>query len=346
MQKKIKAAIVGASGFTGSELAGILVNHPNVEIVCITSESHKGKAFSDLHPQFNRILDMELISAENMPETNPDLAFLALPHGISMSYIEKWKNHKFKIIDFSGDYRLHNKDVYESWYKKTHSFPEAFEQAVYGMPELYSEEIKNASLIANPGCYPTATILALAPLFKHKLVDIDTVIIDAKSGITGAGIKANTTTLYSNVNENFKAYGIKSHRHTVEIQEQLGTFFEQELCVQFTPHLLPVDRGILISAYATPLESISQEKLTEVYNTFYANAPFVRIRKESPTLKDVRASNYCDIFPVYDERTNRILIFSAIDNLVKGAAGQAVHNMNIMYGLEETTGLNITPVKP
>lgn len=346
MSSKIRAAIVGASGFTGSELARILVIHPNVEIVSITSESHKGKLFSDLHAQFNGILDMELISADDMPKTNPDVAFLALPHGVSMSYIEKWNAEDFKIIDLSGDYRLSDKETYEHWYKKNHSFPEAFEKSVYGMPELHSDKIKNAELVANPGCYPTASILALAPLFNESIVDLDSVIIDAKSGTTGAGIKANSTTLFSNVNDNFKPYGIKSHRHTVEVQEQLGALAKNEINVQFTPHLLPVDRGILVSAYATASKSITQEKLTEVYKIFYNKAPFVRIRKEAPTLKDVRTSNFCDIYPVFDERTNRIMIFSAIDNLVKGAAGQAVHNMNLMFDLKETAGLNITPVKP
>ncbi|MEX0813979.1 MAG: N-acetyl-gamma-glutamyl-phosphate reductase [Chitinophagales bacterium] len=344
--QKLKVAIVGASGFTGSELARLLLFHPLVEIVAITSESHSGKRFSDLHPQFCELLDMNLVPADQMPESKPDAVFLALPHGVSMHYIEKWKAHNFRIIDLSGDYRLSDKSVYENWYKKEHTFPEAFENAVYGLPELHKEKVKNAKLVANPGCYPTASILALAPLFSKGWVKADSVIIDAKSGTTGAGIKASPTTLFSNVNDNFKAYGIKSHRHTVEIQEQLGGLVNANIDLQFTPHLLPLDRGILVSAYASPEKPVNQEVLTELYKLFYKEHPFVRIRKEAPTLKDVRSSNFCDIYPVWDKRTNRIMIFSAIDNLMKGAAGQAVQNLNIMYGFNENAGLEIVPLKP
>lgn len=343
---KIKVAIVGASGFTGSELARLLLNHPKVEIVCITSESHSGKKFSDLHPQFTGLLDLNLVPADTMPKSYPDIVFLALPHGVSMRYVEKWNDEQFRIIDLSGDYRLSNQEVYEEWYKKNHSFPEAFEDAVYGLPELHRNDIKKAKLVANPGCYPTASILALAPLYSKGWVDPESVIIDAKSGTTGAGIKASPTTLFSNVNDNFKAYGIKSHRHTIEIQEQLRTLSEKGIVLQFTPHLLPIDRGILVSAYVSPIKSINQEDLNQLYKIYYQGHPFVRLRNVAPTLKDVRSSNFCDIYTVWDERTKRIMIFSAIDNLMKGAAGQAVQNMNIMLDFAEDEGLKIVPLKP
>lgn len=346
--KKLKIAIVGASGYTGSELAALLLNHPDVEIRMITSETHAGKAFSELHGQFLNRLDLPLVSADEVDSQADDLdfIFLALPHRVSMDFVKRWHGVSAKIIDFSGDFRLDNPKTYFDWYDKEHSFPEGFENAVYGLPELHREEIKSAKLVANPGCYPTASILSMAPLVDAGWIDPKSVVIDAKSGITGAGVKASNTSHFSNVNENFKAYGVKNHRHTIEIEEQLSGLKNSAMHVQFTPHLLPVDRGILATAYATPNAEIDQNKLNECYSAFYNGHPFVRMRTASPEIKQVRGSNYCDIYPVWDVRTNRILVFSAIDNLVKGAAGQAVHNMNLMAGLDETAGLLINPLKP
>lgn len=346
--KTLNVAIVGASGYTGSELAALLLNHPAVTIRMITSETHAGKPFSDLHPQFLNRLDLPLVSADEVDGQAADLdfIFLALPHRVSMDFVKRWHKHDAKIIDFSGDFRLDNPEVYAEWYDKEHSFPAGFESAVYGLPELHREAIKSARLVANPGCYPTASILSMAPLVDAGWVDPRTIVIDAKSGITGAGIKASNTTHFSNVNENFKAYGVKNHRHTIEIEEQLSALNKTDLNVQFTPHLLPVDRGILATSYATPVVSVDQERLMDCYAKFYKGHPFVRLRTAPPEIKQVRGSNYCDIYPVWDERTQRILVFSAIDNLVKGAAGQAVHNMNLMADLEETTGLLINPLKP
>lgn len=344
--QKLKVAIVGASGFTGSELARLLLNHSGVSIEMITSESHVGKAFSELHPQFFDRLDMLLVSADEVNKQKLDVIFLALPHGVSMEFVAKWKDSGAKIVDLSGDFRLSSKEVYEEWYNKKHSYPAGFDSAVYGLPELFAEEIKSADLVANPGCFPTASILSMAPLFAQQLVEEKSLIIDAKSGLTGAGIKASATTHFSNVNENFKAYGIAGHRHTIEIEEQLAGLSGTHTTVQFTPHLLPVDRGILVTAYAKLRGEMNQEKLTEIYREFYQDKPFVRLRNQAPGIKDVRGSHYCDVFPVWDARTERVIVISAIDNLLKGAASQAVHNMNLMFDLPEGQGLNQVPLKP
>ncbi len=342
-----KIGIIGATGYTGSELVRILLHHPNVEIVSITSESRAGEKFSDVHPFFMGLADYPLEKASQALEKDLDLVFLALPHGVSMDFAPQFLKKGVKVVDLSGDFRLSTPTTYEHWYKKEHSYKEGFQEAVYGLPELHTHAIKQASLVANPGCYPTASILSMAPLAKAGLIDPKSVIIDAKSGITGAGVKAKPTTHYSNVNENFKAYGVKSHRHSIEIQEQLeGIGGGGAYPVQFTPHLLPVDRGILATAYATPTKAMSEAQVQDLYAKFYEPHPFVRICPAPPSLKDVRTTNYCNLFVTYDDRTNRILAFSAIDNLVKGAAGQAVHNMNLIFGLEETTGLHQVPVNP
>jgi N-acetyl-gamma-glutamyl-phosphate reductase len=343
---RIKAAIAGASGYTGSELARLLTGHPHAEIAMITSETHRGKLFSDLHPQFSGRLDMPMVSAGEVEDSEVDVIFLALPHGVSMEFAEKWAGHRAPMIDFSGDFRLSTPEVYSHWYKKEHTYPSGLLSAVYGLPEIHAGRIPSARLVANPGCYPTASILALAPLLADDLILTDTIIIDAKSGLTGAGISANTTTHFSNVNDNFKAYGVTSHRHTIEIEEQCAGLCGNAVTVQFTPHLLPVDRGILATVYARPRTDTGQAAINTLYKDFYRDQPFVRIRDENPTLKDVRGSNYCDIKPVYDARTNRIIVLSVIDNLVKGAAGQAVQNMNILFGLPQETGLMHIPLQP
>ncbi|MEX0883581.1 MAG: N-acetyl-gamma-glutamyl-phosphate reductase [Cyclobacteriaceae bacterium] len=345
-KKKFKVSIIGATGYTGSELARILIHHPHVEIVNITSESHKGKKFSDLHGQFTGILDLPLQGADDIDVQHQDIIFLALPHGVSMDFVKKWMGFGVKLIDLSGDFRLSSPAVYKEWYKKDHIYQEGFGKAVYGMPELHAEAIKMADLVANPGCYPTASILGLAPIFHSGKVDPHGAIVDAKSGLTGAGIKASNLTHFSNVNDNFKAYGIGNHRHTVEVEEQLSFLLKKSVNLQFTPHLLPVDRGILATSYVSIKGNMDQAKLNRLYADFYKDKPFVRIRNQAPSIKEVRGSNYADIFPFWDERTQRVIVISAIDNLVKGAAGQAVHNMNIMLGMEEQTGLLQVPMQP
>lgn len=341
-----KVGIIGATGYTGSELVRILFNHPKAEIKYITSETHKGKRFSDIHSQFRDIVDIKLISADEINSDEIDVVFLALPHGISMEYVKRMIKKDLKIIDLSGDFRLSGKTVYEEWYKKEHTYPEGFAQAVFGLPELFETKIKDAKLVANPGCFPTGAILALAPLVNSNLIDANKIIIDSKTGVTGAGVNPKLITHFPNVNDNFKPYGIKTHRHTIEIQEQLSTIHDTKVTIQFTPHLLPVDRGILTSAYCTPKQTVSENEIVDVYKEFYAESGFIRIVDELPELKNVRATNFVDICPTYDQRTNNIMVFSAIDNLVKGAAGQAVQNMNIMLNINQDTGLIAAPVRP
>jgi N-acetyl-gamma-glutamyl-phosphate reductase len=342
----IDIGIIGATGYTGSEMVRLLYNHPSVNIKLITSESRKGERFSDVHPQFTGLVDMELIAAEDAVGQPLDAVFLALPHGVSMSYVASFKDQDFKIIDLSGDFRLSSPEVYEDWYSKKHTFVEGFGRAVYGLPELHRTNIKKADLVANPGCYPTSAILGLSPLVEAGLIDENSILVDSKSGITGAGIKAKPTTHYSNVSDNFKAYGLKRHRHTIEIEEQLSGVSGGTVSVQFTPHLLPVDRGILSTIYSTPKKAVSEADIQDIYRNFYGSHPFVRLREVPPSLKDVRGSNFCDLFVTYDDRTNRIITIAVIDNLVKGAAGQAMQNMNLMFGLKETAGFTQLPLNP
>jgi len=343
---KLKVAIVGATGFTGIELVRILSAHPKVHLQSITSESKKGETYSRLNPQFKEICDLKLISISELDWERIDLIFLALPHRVSMSFVKEHHEKNIPIIDLSGDFRLNDAPTYEKWYEKEHDIPELVPQVAYGMPELHADQIEQSSIVANPGCFPTSSILPLAPLIAEDVIEPQSIVIDSKSGVTGAGATSKAVNHFNAANENFKAYGLKKHRHTVEIEQQLGGLSESNVRVQFTPHLLPLDRGILSTIYTRPKKEISDEALYEIYHDFYQGAPFVRWSNEAPNLKQVRGSNYCDLYSTYDERTGNIISIAAIDNLVKGAAGQAVHNMNLMMGWPETQGLQHIPLQP
>jgi len=344
----LKVAVVGASGYTGVELLRILTGHPEVDVCCVTSRQHEGVPINQVFPSLSGFcelicesLDVAAIAAR------VDLIFTALPHKSAMAVVPGFLKLGCKVIDLSADYRLKKQDVYEQWYQ-THSSPELFSEAVYGLPELYREKLHHARLIANPGCYPTSVILALAPLLEHGLIDPATLVVDSKSGASGAGRSAKQGSLFCEVNEGFKAYGIASHRHTPEIEQELISLAGCDIRLNFTPHLLPVNRGILSTCYADLIGETSTEELLELFRTRYADERFIRIMPggELPNVAFVRGTNFCDIGLVSDQRTGRVIVVSAIDNLVKGAAGQAVQNMNLCCGFSEDLGLGIVPTFP
>lgn len=343
---KIKASIIGASGYVGAELMRILTTHPNVEIKYLTSETSAGESVSKIYPHLRKLYEQKLVSMENLDviAAESDVVFIGLPHGHAMAVHAKIKNTAAKIIDLGADYRL-DPAVYETWYKVPHTDKET--KAVYGLCELFREQIKGQKLVANPGCYTTASILALTPLVKEKLVEPDTIIVDAASGVTGAGRGLKLSNHFSEVFGNFSAYAVASHRHTPEIEEKLSQFAGEKITINFTPHLLPADRGILATCYARLKAGVGEEQVAAAFEKHYKDEFFIRlVGKESPFIKNVRASNFVDIGFVVDKRTGRVIVMSAIDNLVKGASGQAVQNMNILFGLDETTGLSAAPVYP
>ena len=344
----LKVAVVGASGYTGVELIRLLVGHPEIDITCVTSRQHEGLPISQVFPSLAGFcellcepLDVAAIAAK------ADLVFTALPHKSAMEVIPGFLAAGCKVIDLSADYRLQDQATYEHWYQE-HSSPELLADAVYGLPELFRAEIKNARLIANPGCYPTSVALGLAPLLQNDLVDPASLIIDSKSGTSGAGRGAKQGSLFCEVNEGFKAYGVANHRHTPEIEQTLSALAGNPVQVNFTPHLLPINRGILSTMYATLREQKSTSELIELYRIRYAAEGFVRVMPggELPNVANVRGTNFCDIGLVSDERTGRVIVISAIDNLVKGAAGQALQNMNLICGFKEPLGLGIVPLFP
>jgi N-acetyl-gamma-glutamyl-phosphate reductase len=343
---RVRVAIVGATGYTGSELVRLLSNHPEVEVAAITSRSRAGEAFSAVHGAFRGIADQVLVTVEDLPSLDIGAFFLALPHGASMDFVAAQPEEGPPIIDLSGDFRLAEPSVYEEWYGMEHRAKERLAEAVFGLPELFREDIRGARLVANPGCYPTATILALAPLLRRGLIRADDLVVDAKSGVTGAGASAKPGTHFPDVVGDFRAYGLLRHRHTPEIEATLARIAGVGVQVLFTPHLLPVDRGILATCYATPSGELSSEQIVDAYAEDYADEPFVRVIGEPPSIKQVRGSNYCDLHAEYDRRTGRVVAMAAIDNLVKGAAGQAVQNLNLIFDWPETTGLRQGPLNP
>lgn len=345
----IKAGIIGATGYTGVELVRILSRHSGVEITGLTSQSYAEQKFSSVFPSAERFsgLVLEAQDARALAD-RCDVIFTALPHGVSMEVVEAIAAKGKKVIDLGADYRFDNTMVYEQWYKVEHKTPELAAQAVYGLPEIHRDLIRDAAVIGNPGCYPTSIILGLAPLLTKGIVNPATVIADSKSGVSGGGRGLNLNFHYAECNENFKAYGIGVHRHTPEIEQELGKLAGNEVTISFTPHLVPMTRGILSTVYASLSNSHSTEELLELYEDFYEDEYFVRIHPKGqyPQTKWVCGSNFCDIGLTVDPRTNRVVVVSAIDNLVKGAAGQAVQNMNIIFDLPENTGLDFAPVFP
>ncbi|MFZ3209177.1 MAG: N-acetyl-gamma-glutamyl-phosphate reductase [Geobacteraceae bacterium] len=344
----LKVAIVGASGYTGLELLRILHCHPEVAVTCVTSEQSAGKRVSDIFPQLMGRYDQFLENLEPVRVAdNADFIFTALPHKAAMEVVPTFLKLGRRVVDLSADYRLHDPKEYAAWYEP-HMNPDMLAKAVYGLPEVRRAKIRGAKLVANPGCYPTSVILGLAPLLEGGLIDLTTVIADSKSGVSGAGRGAKVESLYCEVNEGLKAYGIASHRHTPEIEQELSLLAGQKMTISFTPHLAPMNRGILSTIYARLTGVVDTAELLRLYAEHYHGEPFVRVLPEGsfPSTAFVRGSNFCDIGLVADSRTGRVVVVSAIDNLVKGAAGQAVQNMNIMCGFPEAMGLEGLPFSP
>ncbi len=345
----IKAGIIGATGYAGNELVRLLTGHPQAEVVWYGSKSYIDQRYADVYQNFFRIVDAKCLddNMEKMAE-EVDVIFTATPQGLCASLICEEILSKAKVIDLSADFRIKDAKRYEEWYGLVHPSPEFLEEAVYGLCEINREDIRGARLIANPGCYPTCSTLAIYPLIKEGLIEPSTIIIDAKSGTSGAGRGAKTDNLFCEVNENIKAYGVTTHRHTPEIEDQLSYAAGEEVLINFTPHLIPMNRGILVTAYASLKRETSYEEVRAAYETYYAGEPFVRVLEKDvfPQTKWVTGSNYVDVNFKLDDRTKRVVMLGAIDNVVKGAAGQAVQNMNLLFGLPETTGLLQIPMVP
>ncbi|KEZ91658.1 N-acetyl-gamma-glutamyl-phosphate reductase [Lacrimispora celerecrescens] len=345
----IKAGIIGSTGYAGGELARLLLQRDDIEILWYGSKSYVDQKYASIYQNMFQIVDDSCHddNVEALAEI-ADVIFTATPQGFCASLMNEKILSKTKVIDLSADYRIKDVAVYEEWYKMEHKTPQFIKEAVYGLPEINREKIKNARLIANPGCYPTCSTLSIYPLVKEGLIDPGTIIIDAKSGTSGAGRGAKGDNLYCEVNENIKAYGVGVHRHTPEIEEQLSYGAGRSVTISFTPHLVPMNRGILITAYGTLTKSVSYEEVKAAYDKYYAKEYFVRVLEKDvvPQTKWVEGSNFVDVNFKIDPRTNRVIMMGAMDNLVKGAAGQAVQNMNIMFGLPENKGLRLIPMFP
>ncbi len=344
----MKVSIIGATGYAGAELLRILHRHPEAEVVHITSESHTGERLSDLYPHLRGIYDMELESMKDIDRigADSDFVFIGLPHGHAMEVGRALENMPTRIIDLGADYRFSDTNVYEEWYHVPHTHKGA--ARVYGLAELYREEIKTAKIIGNAGCFTTASILALAPLAKHHLIDVNTILVDAKSGVSGAGRSPKQGNHFPELYDSFKAYNVAHHRHTPEIEQAIEDLSGEKTVLNFTPHLVPMSRGILSTCYASLKPDITADMVDAAFGKMYANEYFIRLlgRNGYPATKDVRGSNFCDIAWHIDERTGRVIVLSVIDNLVKGAAGQAVQNFNIACGFDEKTGLDDVPMYP
>ncbi|MEG2893454.1 MAG: N-acetyl-gamma-glutamyl-phosphate reductase [Clostridium sp.] len=343
----IKAGIVGATGYAGQQLFHILLNHKEVEISFISANSSAGVYIDNMYGNYSNIIHEKCIGMDEAVKRidEIDVLFLALPHGTAFDMVEVAYKKGVKVIDLGADYRIDDYKEYEKWYEVKHKNPHLINEAVYGLCEINKEKIKNSSIIANPGCYPTASILALYPLLKNRIIDGDKIIIDAASGTSGAGRSAKVANLFCEVNENYKAYGVATHRHTPEIEQELIKADPDSL-ISFTPHLLPMQRGILATCYGFLKKDVSEEEIEKIYEKEYGDKKFIRLLKSMPETRWTRGTNYCDISFKIDSRTKRIIVVSAIDNLYKGAAGQAVQNMNIMFGFNEAEGIDSIAYAP
>ena len=338
----MKAGIMGASGYVGQELLRILLAHPKVEVTKITSRQLANKKISEFYRNFAGCTDLcfsEKLETQDLKEL--DIVFLALPHGIASKWVNEEVLREVKVIDISADFRIKDKATYEKWYKTKHESEELLKDAVYGLCEWNEDKIKDAKLLSNPGCYPTASAMAAIPLLKADLIEANSIILDAKSGVSGAGRKISQAVHYAETNENFKAYGVANHRHTPEIEQTLTMMGGVPVTLNFQPHLLPMNRGILVTMYANLKDGATKERVDQAFQTAYKDKQFVRIMQDGvlPETKWVKGSNFCDLAWRIDERTNRVIVISCIDNLVKGAAGQAVQNLNLMAGWPEVLGL-------
>ncbi len=347
----VKVAIIGGSGYTGCELLRLLLGHPEVKVSAVTSERLSGSRISDIFLHFrNTELKFESLNLKTLTD-RADLFFLCLPHKTSQKIVADLHKAGKKVIDLSADYRLKSAHIYESWYKTPHRFPAFLKKAVYGLPEVNRDKIRKASIIANPGCYPTSAILGLEPIMGLGYVDTDSIIVDSKSGTSGAGRNPAQPFMFCEVNDSVKAYGISVHRHTPEIEQELSGLSKKKVRIIFTPHLMPMDRGILSTIYVRLHKKVKLSEIQKMYREHYKKEPFVRVMKNGlyPTTKAVKGTNFCDISVFLDKRSGKgfsLIIVSVIDNLIKGASGSAVQNMNIMYNFEETAGLMTSSPSP
>ena len=349
VESMIKAGIIGATGYAGAELVRLLLGHKEVEIKWYGSRSYVDQAYASVYQNMFQLVDEKCLD-DNMEAMadQVDVIFTATPQGLCASLVNENILNKVKIIDLSADFRIKDVNVYEKWYGIEHKAPQYIEEAVYGLCEVNREKIKQARIIANPGCYPTCSFLSIYPCVKEGLIDPNTIIIDAKSGTSGAGRGAKVDNLFCEVNENIKAYGVAGHRHTPEIEEQLSYAVGEPVLINFTPHLVPMQRGILVTAYASLKKDVTYEEVKAVYDKYYDKEYFVRVLNKDvcPQTRWVEGSNFVDVYFKIDLRTKRIIMMGAMDNLVKGAAGQAVQNMNLLFGLDEKTGLQMAPLFP
>ncbi len=338
----VRVGVLGATGYAGAELVRLLCSHKNAEITMLASKTYAGQKMSDVFTSLRGICDIVLEEADaDVAAAKCDVVFTALPHGVSHEVIKELHSKGLKVIDLSGDFRYNDIKVYEEWYGVEHACPELLAESVYGLCELHREEIKKATLIGNPGCYTTCSILGLAPLVANGVVETKNIIIDAKSGVSGAGRGLALQTHFVECTETMKAYKIATHRHTSEIEQELSLLANEDIVLSFTPHLVPMKRGILVTEYANLKKPYTKEELLSMYKEFYKGEKFVRVLDALPEVKNITGSNYVDIGLTVDERLNRVIVVATIDNLVKGAAGQALQNMNLLFGFSEHEGLDM-----